>query len=158
MQIKFIFLMGLLLAATGQAQTMYKWVDEDGNVQFTDTPPPEQDAEALEYKSDRNSEASDAADQSADGAISKSNVIGQWRSTADDQTIDLTLSASGQSRWKVTFQGKDWSDLTGTWVLDGDRIVLNNQLGRSVYAVSVVSGSEIELTDPDWGTAMLFRK
>ncbi len=158
MQIKLIFLVGLLLAAPGQAQTMYKWVDEDGNVQFTDTPPPEQDAETLEYKSDRNSEASDAVDQPADGALSKSNVIGQWRSTADDQTIDLTLSASGQSRWKVTFQGKDWSDLTGSWVLEGDRIVLTNQLGRSVYNVSVVSGSEIELTDSEWGDVMSFRK
>ena len=30
----------LALAAGAPAQKMYKWVDKDGNVQYTDTPPP----------------------------------------------------------------------------------------------------------------------
>lgn len=39
----------MVLAAAGvaQAQQVYRWVDEQGNVHYTDRPPPERDAEPL---------------------------------------------------------------------------------------------------------------
>ncbi len=45
-----IVLLSLALAGVANAE-VYKWVDEDGNVHFTDTPPPKQETE--EVKIDR---------------------------------------------------------------------------------------------------------
>jgi len=42
----------LLLAATAQAQNLYKWVDQDGNVTYQDTPPPGEDSTATPFAED----------------------------------------------------------------------------------------------------------
>lgn len=40
----------LALATSATAGTVYRWVDGDGNVQFSETPPPGHDAETTEYR------------------------------------------------------------------------------------------------------------
>ena len=37
-----VWLFGLVLASTAAAQKIYKWVDEEGRTQYTQTPPPDQ--------------------------------------------------------------------------------------------------------------------
>lgn len=44
-----VFIASACLAATAQTQQMYKWVDADGKVTFSDTPPPK-DAKNVEQK------------------------------------------------------------------------------------------------------------
>jgi len=40
------FVLGICVSTAVQAQQMYKWTDKDGVVHFSETPPPDQQAEA----------------------------------------------------------------------------------------------------------------
>ncbi len=53
----------ILVAASAQAQNLYKWVDEDGNITYQDSPPPGASDDAKPYAEDPEvaAERSDAA-------------------------------------------------------------------------------------------------
>ena len=78
MNMKYIGLLVLLAFALIQQHAfaqVYRWVDEDGKVHFTDQPPPDQNAEPLELK------------------VTKSNVTGEQ--LAEDRRKQLeSLEAS----------------------------------------------------------------
>lgn len=60
-----IFVLGLLFSATLQAGT-YKWVDKDGNVVYSQRPPPEGQYESIRVKpSPRDSSAGSSTNQSS---------------------------------------------------------------------------------------------
>ena len=67
-------LLALLLAAslamtTAAHAEVYKWVDEDGNVHFTDTPPPKQKTEEVKIHSGPSSSGSRSAASLDDRAL-----------------------------------------------------------------------------------------
>lgn len=49
------FAAAALLAVTAGAQTLYRWVDQDGRVHYTDTPPPGAGAKSVQQRSSTSS-------------------------------------------------------------------------------------------------------
>lgn len=151
-----------LLAAgalhTSAAQTVYKWVDESGTVQFSDRPPESVEAEEIELAVPSEPVTESAGTQAADPGGDTMPLAGRWQNALPDQTIIMTLEPGGGSRWQVTYQGQNWSDLTGTWETSEDRLTLHNQLGRTDYGLTVLSEDEIRLLDGQLGTAMVFTR
>ena len=47
--LRFVFISLMVLSATVNATTLYKWVDKDGNVTYQDSPPPD-DSQLLEQR------------------------------------------------------------------------------------------------------------
>ena len=73
-----VLILAALLAMTTAAHAeVYKWVDEDGNVHFTDTPPPKQKTEEVKIDSAPSSGRS----------YTSSRGAGDSASAADDRAL-----------------------------------------------------------------------
>ena len=153
-----ITVLSAIAVSSATAQTVYKWVDESGTIQFSDRPPESAVAEEIELELSTESVPQVAESQNGPLEPEPFAMAGRWQNILPDQTIVMTLQPSGGSRWQVTYQGQSWSDLTGTWEADEERLTLHNQLGRTVYGLTVVSEDEIRLFDGQLGTAMLFKR
>lgn len=73
-----------------QNTTLYKTVDEDGNVTFTDTPPADSDAEQIEIRNDRNVVPSDDIRRS----IEEQNQLRAQQETEKKRELE---------RWKLRY-------------------------------------------------------
>lgn len=153
-----VFIGSAAAMQVAQAQTVYKWVDENGAVQFSDRPPVSAQAEEIELEMPTAQPAEPAGTEVSSSDPSAFVLAGRWRNTEPDQIIVMTLQAGGGSRWQVTYQGQNWSDLTGKWEADDSSLTLTNQLGRTDYGLTVLSEDEIQLTDGQLGAAMIFTR
>ncbi len=93
-------LLALILAAslamtTAAHAEVYKWVDEDGNVHFTDTPPPKQKTEEVKI---------DSAPSSSNNYTSASDP-GDKASAANDRAL-CAKAVSNLSRFSAAWERK----------------------------------------------------
>ena len=74
---RFLFLLAVMLPVLAMAESMYKWVDENGVVHFSETPPNEMpDAEVVQQNSPQRISneppVNDASDESDNGQVKAS--------------------------------------------------------------------------------------
>lgn len=117
----FIFIAPLLSHAE-----IYKWIDNEGNTQYSSTPPPSQNNyKELKLPSRKtNIKQSEARLKEEEKeilptVIKKSVLHGNWREDFQDQTIRFYLSPTGKAEWKVRYLGKEHSHGKGSWLFEG---------------------------------------
>ncbi len=93
-------LLALILAAslamtTAAHAEVYKWVDEDGNVHFTDTPPPKQKTEEVKIHSG----------PSNSGNYTSTRNLGDKASAANDRAL-CAKAVSNLSRFSAVWERK----------------------------------------------------
>ena len=88
---------GFWVLSVPAAESIYKWVDEDGSVHFSDHPPPEVDkSEKLRIESASNDEVVRDAQEKRDSLKTKQQTSHDQRSAAREQTRLQTESEQVQ--------------------------------------------------------------
>ncbi len=63
----------------------------------------------------------------AGGDAPQTDLVGKWRATAGDTTINLAISDDSQFSWKATQAGKPLADLAGRLASTSDELVLESK-------------------------------
>ena len=155
----------LLLTPGFAAQAgVFKCIDANGKTTYQATPCPDAgESEAIEIDEVKVEPAEPEAvpsdddsaelEEEAEPVIDASAITGVWVEEKEDQKITLTISATGRYRWQVIFRGKNHSDLSGQWTLNGDKLTLKETyLGTNRYTVIKLAGKEMTTTMRSLGT------
>lgn len=81
-QIKLFIAIAILLATATVAAQVYKWVDKDGKVQYTDTPPPPEATKTEARKVETGTSAGPASSPAASSTQDRSKAFDKRRSDA----------------------------------------------------------------------------
>jgi hypothetical protein len=85
----------------------------------------------------------------ADAAATPSvDLVGNWRATAGDTSIDLAITDASQFTWKASEKGKSTAELNGQLTADADALTLDSANQGSM------SGSVTTLSPDKWRFAL----
>ncbi len=95
MKLLALILGAFLAMSTAAHAEVYKWVDEDGNVHFTDTPPPKQETEEVKIHSSSSSSRN----------YTSTRDLADKASSADDRVL-CAKAVSNLSRFSLVWERK----------------------------------------------------
>lgn len=107
----------VLMPSVAEANTIYKWVDKDGKVHFSDRP-----VEGAKKISGDDEPEADAETESSSGPFQRNQVIGRWQDEILED-IHETFTTNGDYIRAGEAMGMK-TRITGTWKLLGDMLII----------------------------------
>ena len=112
------------------------------------TPPPEEpedkakaEAEAKPTDADATKPA-EAASTGKEVAGPETDLVGTWKATMGDDTVELTVKEDFSFTWKATPKGKDAVELSGTMSTSADAIALESERAGTMLAKVKSQGAD----------------
>ena len=159
-KIVFLLLLINMMAVSAAHSAFYKWVDKNGQVHYTQTPPPENQVQ-------KNSNSDKIAGTPEERKL-HSALIGNWVGERKKEKIYINFSFDGrfedrtQLGQSFKYNGVGWWEVTGEmikWMYDQGKGNWSYTRGKTKHfsVVEKISDKELVLREPDGNATTLQR-
>ena len=152
--------LGTVFFAAAAHSAFYKWVDKNGQVHYTQTPPP---ADKM-----KKSAMSDTVSGTAEDKKLYKTIIGNWIGKRKDDEVLLNFTADGRFEDRTQTGGRTQHNGVGMWKVNGEMIKWEYEQGKGNWDysrgktkhysfVEKATDNSLELREPD-GTLTTLRR